>query len=339
VNSVRCFLDKNENPFDLPEDVKRFFLAKVARLPLNRYPDPNYRELKEKLSSYCGFPAGYILPGNGGDEILWMVFSRFVAPGDDVLVFSPTFSEYYRLADLFGAKLHCVPADLRGEEPLFDYDLFLKTMKELKPSLVLLDSPNNPTGRSHPVSFIGEAVALCESTIVIDEAYGEFARETWLASMRGKALPTNSLALKTLSKAWGLAGIRLGYAVCGEDTASALNGARAPFNVNVLSNAAAETVLEHAEALLGRVESLKVLRDSFVRNVNALPGWKAFRSDANFVLVRAAFPWETISESIGDICLKRFSLSPETENSSCWLRVSIGSKADMDSVVAFFSKI
>ncbi|PKL02636.1 MAG: hypothetical protein CVV55_03440, partial [Synergistetes bacterium HGW-Synergistetes-2] len=269
---LRRLLDKNENPFDLPEEIKTLILQKIGRASFNRYPDPEYAVLKERLSMYCGFSADFIVPGNGGDEILWMLFSRYVKPGDSVLVFSPTFSEYYRLADLFGANLCIVQADLNGDEPRFDHALFLRRMAELKPSLVLVDSPNNPTGQSHPVSFIGKAVALCESTIVIDEAYGEFARDNWLSSMRGKVLPANVVVLKTLSKAWGLAGLRLGYAVCGEDSASALNAARSPFNVNILSGTAAEIILEHSEVMLARVKLLCGIRDGFISLVNRLQG-------------------------------------------------------------------
>lgn len=337
VSLVRRLLDKNEIPFDLPEKMKMHILKKIESVPFNRYPEQAYAVLREKLATYCGFSADTIVPGNGGDEILWMLFSRYVKPGDSVLVFSPTFSEYYRLADLFGANLCTVQTDLDGDEPRFDHALFLRRMAKLKPSLVLVDSPNNPTGQSHPVSFIGKAVALCESTIVIDEAYGEFARDNWLSSMRGNDLPANVVVLKTLSKAWGLAGLRLGYAVCGEKAALDLNGARSPFNVNILSRTAAEVVLEHTEAMLERVKDICVLRDAFICNVNRLQGWRAFRSDANFVLVRAPFSWSVLSSSLGDLCLKCFALSPETEDSICWLRVSIGTEEDMDSVISFFA--
>lgn len=337
MNPLRRLLDKNENPFDLPEEIKALILQKIGRASFNRYPDPEYAVLKERLSMYCGFSADSIVPGNGGDEILWMLFSRYVKPGDSVLVFSPTFSEYYRLADLFGASLCTVQADLNGDEPRFDHTLFLSRMAELKPSLVLVDSPNNPTGQSHPVSFIGKAVALCESTIVIDEAYGEFARDNWLSSMRGKVLPANVVVLKTLSKAWGLAGLRLGYAVCGKDSASALNAARSPFNVNILSGTAAEIILEHSEVMLARVKLLCGIRDGFISLVNRLQGWRAFSSDANFVLIRAPFPWSSFASSLGDLCLKRFALSSDTEDSTCWLRVSIGTEEDMESVISLFA--
>ena len=120
---MRRSLDKNENPFDLPEEIKALILQKIGRASFNRYPDPEYAVLKERLSMYCGFSADSIVPGNGGDEILWMLFSRYVKPGDSVLVFSPTFSEYYRLADLFGANLCTVQADLNGDEPRFDHTL------------------------------------------------------------------------------------------------------------------------------------------------------------------------------------------------------------------------
>ena len=332
-------LDKNERPSNLPVDVKSLFLEKAARLHFNRYPDPDYRELRDRLSSYCGFPADRLVLGNGGDEILWMTFTSWVKPGDTVLAFSPTFSEYHRLAELFGSDFHLVPADLEGDEPVFDYEAFLRTAERLRPSLILLDTPNNPTGLSHPASFIGETVSLCESVIVVDEAYGEFAASSWLGSMRGRDLPSNVIVLKTMSKAWGLAGLRLGYAVCGERTASALNRVRAPFNVNCLSSAAAEIALEHSGSLLAWIEDAKRVRDCFIGRVNSIYRWRAFASDANFVLVRSPFPWDTVSDFLEGIYVKRVFYPTKGGNSRCWLRVSVGEESDMDSVITAFLRL
>jgi histidinol-phosphate aminotransferase len=100
---MAILLDKNENPFEMSLEIKKAVMEEISRLFFSRYPDPDYRILREKLGALAGLPGDVVIPGNGGDEILWMVFSCFVRPGDTVLGFSPTFSEYYRLAELFGA--------------------------------------------------------------------------------------------------------------------------------------------------------------------------------------------------------------------------------------------
>ena len=327
-----CPLDKNEKPYDLPESVKKLFLETARDIPFNRYPDPDHGELRENLSSYCGFPAERIVLGNGGDELLWMIFTKYVGPRDVVLAFSPTFSEYHRLAGLFKADLQLIPADLDGDEPVFDYDSFIRAASETSPSLVLLDTPNNPTGLTHPASFIGKVVSLAEPTILVDEAYGEFARSTWLDSMKGEDLPKNVAVLKTMSKAWGLAGLRFGYAVCGERTASELSDVRAPFNVNSLTAAAAEIALEHRSLLFEGVRGITRLRDNFIQEVNSLDGWRAFLSDGNFVLIRAPVAWDRMASFLEGISLKRIFHPLHEAESRCLVRVSVGNGQEMDFV-------
>ncbi len=333
-------LDKNESPFDLPEKIKNKILEKTASLSFNRYPDPAYEGLKTRLGALWGVSPLSVVPGNGGDEILWMIFSAFVRPGDAVLAFTPTFSEYSRLADLFGARFLSVPTDLSGDVPAFDFGLFLKKMRDENPALVLLDSPNNPTGTTLPDSFIGDVLAEAESRVVIDEAYGEFARSTWLASAAGRELPPRALVLKTLSKAWGAAGIRLGYALCGSSLLDGLASAKGPFNVNILTQAAAEVLLDNPEYAAETVSLLRRVRDDFYASVKALPGWKIFPGEGNFLLLRAPFPKNQImTKSEGKFVFKFLSLDSPSENEHTWIRMTIGTEENMKDVLRFFGNL
>ena len=333
-------LDKNESPFDLPGKIKEKILEKIASIPFNRYPDPAYEGLKRKLGSLCGFSPSSVVLGNGGDEILWMVFSVFVQPGDTVLAFTPTFSEYYRLADLFGARFLSVPIDLSGDIPVFDYSLFLKKMREENPVLVLLDTPNNPTGTSLPNSFIGDVLSEAKSKVVIDEAYGEFARSTWLTNSAGREIPSNALILKTLSKAWGAAGIRLGYALCGSSILKGLARAKGPFNVNILTEAAANVLLDHPERALETLSLLRRIRDNFFTSIQALPGWKVFPGEANFLLLRAPFSRDKImTKSEGKFVFKFLSIESPEEGNFSWIRMTIGTEENMEDVLSFFRSL
>ncbi len=332
-------LDKNESPFDFPGIIKEELLEKIASIPFNRYPDPAYEGLKGKLGALCGVSPDAVVLGNGGDEILWMLFSAFVRPGDAILAFTPTFSEYYRLSDLFGGRFLSVPIDLSGDIPVFDYDLFLKKLREENPALVLLDTPNNPTGASLPNSFIGDVLSEAKSKVVIDEAYGEFARSTWLASAAGKKIPPHALILKTLSKAWGAAGIRLGYALCGQDLLKGLTEAKGPFNINILTQAAADVLLAHPERTRETLSLIRRVRDHFYTSIQGLPGWKVFPGEANFLLLRAPFSKDTIlRKSEGKFVFKFLSIeSPEGDFS--WIRMTIGTEENMEDVLSFFRSL
>lgn len=335
---MEIFLDKNENPFEMPASLKKIIVERLAALPFNRYPDPGYRSLREKIGLFCGFPADSIVPGNGGDEVLLMAFSAFTKPGDTVLAFTPTFSEYPRLADLFHVRFSTVAADLSGDEPFFDFPLFLERARREKPSLILLDTPNNPTGKRLPDEFLEQVLSSCPAMTIIDEAYGEFASGTFLERCRKKGLPENALILKTFSKAFGLAGIRLGYAVCGGNAAGNLNAVKSLFNVNVLTCTIAETILDHPAAALDGSVEIQRTRDWFVGAVNGLRGWRAFPGEGNFVLVRGRPSKEAIRKAAEErgISLKYPALDGVSED-WCWIRVTVGTKAEMGCVLEFLA--
>lgn len=337
---MTVLLDKNENPFDLEGELKTTILEKISNLSFNRYPDPEYKELKKKLGDLWELLPECVVLGNGGDEILWMVFSCFVRPGDAVLAFTPTFSEYYRLSNLFRARFVAVPIDLDKNEPVFNLSLFLRKLEEEKPALVLLDTPNNPTGKTLPSSFIEDVLANCESFTLVDEAYGEFAEETYLSTLRRSEVPAKAIILKTLSKAWGMAGIRLGYALCGDPAKKRLDMARSPFNLNILSQAVAETVLDHPASVLTATRSLQDIRDEFRKNVQNLPGWKVFQGAGNFLLVRSPVQEEVVRKAAGETFrFKYMDLTPENKDPHSWIRITVGKKQDMDAVAIFFSEL
>lgn len=333
------FLDKNENPFSLPPASMEEIRDSLPQIMLNRYPDPEYRKLRECLSSVTGYSSNNIIVGNGGDELLWILFAAYVNPGDKVLTLEPTFSEYYHLSDVFKAEQRTVPLILDDNGFSIDEERFMDTISALCPSLVLIDSPNNPTGLSINSQFLDKISRLSPSVTVIDEAYGEFASDTYLGKSKGEDIPDGTVILKTLSKAWGLAGARLGYAICSEDVMEKINHVRSPYNVNVITQEVARIMLSYSEWMESRVSTIKYLRDKFISALNAIPGWRAFKSNSNYILIRTDLDSTIVSQSLEKlgIYIKDIKLPPSYVGN--WFRVSVGKEEDMSLLLENFSKM
>lgn len=332
------FLDKNENPFSLPPSPMEEIRDLLPQIPLNRYPDPSYRKLRECLSSLTGFSPDNIIVGNGGDEILWLLYASYITPGDTVLTIDPTFSEYYHLSHVYNAEMRSVPLDLKNGTFSLNEEYFLDAISASSPRLVLIDSPNNPTGVSLSSSFIEKVTELSPGITVIDEAYGEFSSGTYMERINHKQIPSGTVVLKTLSKAWGLAGVRIGYAICSDDVATRINKIRSPYNVNVLSEEVARIMLSYSEWMDSRVSTIKYIRDKFTSAVNEIPKWRAFPSNSNYVLLQTGIDLSLIRQSMGNqgIHIKYLELPsyPGT-----WLRISIGKEEDMSLILEILARL
>jgi histidinol-phosphate aminotransferase len=330
-------LDKNENPFAIPAGLMEEIREGLSSIEMNRYPDPSYKHLRTRLAEIYNVPEKLLIVGNGGDEILWLLYTAFVNDNKPILTLDPTFSEYYHLASIFGAKQELVGLVKNSDFFSFDQDRFLKMLKEDKYSLVLIDTPNNPTGMPVDSSFLEKVLEVASCPVVIDEAYAEFAGKSFLDSLSPKELPENLIVLKTLSKAWGLAGLRLGFAICAKPISIKLSQIKSPFNVNVFTEMAVCKVLEYEEWMKNRVESIKYIRDSFINKTNQLKGWKAYPSKANFVLVEHSFSEKKILEEMSqnNIKVKKVKLGSYPDKN--FIRVSIGTEREMDKLLKVFA--
>lgn len=331
INEV-ISLDKNENPFPLPPSPREELRQVLADTPLNRYPDPGASCLKEVLSDYCGSPAENIVVGNGGDEILYLLFLAFVRQGGRALTLEPTFSEYYHLFNIFGVEHKSIPLKEESAGFSFDGDKLLESLSGFSPHLTLLDSPNNPSGMTLSGDFLEDVIRLSPGVTVIDEAYVEFAEESILERFRGRDLPKGTLILRTLSKAWGLAGLRVGYAVCDPWTRDRLEEVRPPYNINCLSQVAAKTVLGYRDWMESRVYSLRYIRNNFVDQVNRIPGWKAFPSQSNFVLIKYSGNNENVDSEFRQNRIQVKRVAWEDLGQKCF-RVTVGKEEEMTALL------
>jgi histidinol-phosphate aminotransferase len=229
----------------------------MACVPVDRYPDREALALRRALSKHLEVAPEWILVGNGSMELVWLVALAFLRPGDAVLVLDPTFGEYQRAVKLMGAQLHRCTAQPEAAFRL-DLDAILAVLQQLAPRLVFLCNPNNPTGTYVPLETIAAWVtALPHTLFVIDEAYLAFT----LGARSVLTLQAdNVLLLRSMTKAYALAGIRLGYAVGHPDVLAGLRQVRPPWSVNALAQAAgiaALTDVAHLERSLAQVAQAK----------------------------------------------------------------------------------
>ncbi|MES2297541.1 MAG: histidinol-phosphate transaminase [Pseudomonadota bacterium] len=277
-------LDSMENPYLLPEALRRELAERLAGAVLNRYPVPSYASLKQSICAKLGVPKGFdVILGNGSDELISMLAMACAQQERRAVVLAPVpaFVMIPRSAQFAGMDFVGVP--LRADFSL-DRAAMLAAIAEHKPAVVFLAYPNNPTGNLFDENdMVAIIEALGENGIaVVDEAYEPFARTSFM-----HRLPEfeNLVVMRTLSKL-GLAGIRLGYMAAAPALLRELDKVRPPYNVNVLSQVAAEFALEHLDVFYAQAALLNSARGELSGALASLPGVEVFPSQANFLLFR-----------------------------------------------------
>ena len=272
-------LDAMENPYALPEQMRRELAERLAHVDLNRYPEPTGRGVRELLARRMQVPQGMeLLLGNGSDDLIQMITFALARPGAVMMYPAPTFVMYAMNATLSGMK--AVPVPLR-EDFTFDCRAFLAQVKAHRPALIYIAYPNNPTGVLYPEEDVAAVLRAAEGLVVLDEAYHVFARKSFMPML---AQFPNLVVLRTVSKL-GLAGIRLGYLAGRPQWIAQFNKVRQVYNVNVLTQAAALFALERLDVLEAQAERIRAERASLGPALAALPGVTVYPSEANFFLV------------------------------------------------------
>ena len=265
-------LNSNENPFPPSPRVKEA-LSRLNYENLRLYPDPLSLELREKLGALYGFSAGQILCGNGSDDILNMIVRTFVQPGDSLGFYEPTFPLYRVLGIIHGGQVVPLPV----VEP---YDRPPDPPANVR--VFFLANPNSPVGFGYPVSLVTELARKVKGIFVVDEAYAEFALENALKLIREFK---NVIVVRTVSKSYSLAGVRLGYAIASEDLIREMFKVKDPFNVNGLTQQLVFAALEDQEYLQKNILRVIQTREWFTREASAL-GYRIIPSQANFVFAQ-----------------------------------------------------
>ena len=274
-------LDAMENPYRLPADVAAAMGARLAEVAVNRYPDPAYGPLKARLREALGIPAGLeLVLGNGSDEIILMLSLALARPGAVVLAPEPSFV-MYRVSGT-AAGMRYVGVSLNDDFTL-DEARLLEAIARHRPALTWLAYPNNPTGNLFPREALLRIVAASPGLVAIDEAYFPFSGGATLMDEVGRH--PNLVLVRTVSKL-GFAGLRLGFAAGPADWMGELEKVRPPYNVNVLTAAAAEFLLGHREVFDEQARRIVAGRALLETGLDGIAGVRRFPSAANFVLAR-----------------------------------------------------
>jgi len=322
-------LNVNENPYGPSPECVADIAAAVSDVAgdLNRYPDREFTALREGLAAFLntdggvGVTADQIWAANGSNEVMLQLLQAFGGPGRTALSFAPTYSmypEYARDTNTQWVVGH------RETDFSLDLDRATELIAEQRPHVVLLPSPNNPTGTALPHDAISAlCAAVGDGVLVVDEAYGEFRREGTPSTLELLPAHRNLVVSRTMSKAFALAGARLGYFAAAKEICDAVRVVRLPYHLSAVTQATALAALRHAPELLGKVDDLRKERDQTVGWLRE-QGLEVADTDANFALF-GRFPDR---HAVWQGLLDRGVLIRETGPDG-WLRVSIGTAEEM----------
>ncbi|MGE0384868.1 MAG: histidinol-phosphate transaminase [Gammaproteobacteria bacterium] len=276
-------LDAMENPFPLPEELRRRLGEELAQAAINRYPDPVAPRLRAAVRAYLGLgPDVPMLLGNGSDELIQMIVSAVAAPDRVVLAPEPTFVMYSMLTRIAGMRFVGVP--LREPDFALDVDATLAAIAEHRPAVVFIANPNNPTGNAFARTDLEQLIDATPGIVVVDEAYYPFARQT-MVDLAGRH--PRLVVMQTLSKL-GLAGLRVGMAFGEAALIHELEKLRLPYNIGVLAQIAAAVVLEAPGVLDAQAAAIRAGREHLETELRRLPEFTVWPSRTNFILMRTA---------------------------------------------------
>lgn len=340
---ARIYLNANENPYGMPPNVRKDLLQALEHEPLHRYPDPLAKRLRSTLAAKLGVASECVLLGNGGDELLFDLCLAYGGTGRALLIAPPTFSVYLTDAALTHTAVREIPrANSLSVEGLLDYSLneeaVLVEARKGEIDLIMLTSPNNPTGDCISLTFIEELLDATDALVVIDQAYIEFADPAYDALSLFEQ-HTNLAILRTFSKAYGLAGLRIGYLIAHEEVNHELCKVRQPYSVDSLAALAALSALSEEDEVKRQIDLIVSERNRVSKALGRGGlGLPLAPSEANYLLIRvpaAHEVWEQLYETYG-ILVRDLSLAPGLTD--C-LRVSIGTQEENDEFIKALSEI
>ena len=321
-------LSANENTYPLPAGVRERVDAVLAATPLNRYPDPMSNDLRDELARRHGVARENICVGNGGDELLFNLLFAFGGPGRTMLTCTPAFAEYQFFADLTQTKVLDIPRD----PVTFEVDAARALNASQSCDVVVLTSPNNPTGNLIEPAFTREVCRACPGLVLLDEAYMEFADDD-ASALQLLDECDNLVILRTMSKAFAAAGTRCGYVVAAPDIIDVFAAIRQIYSVNVLTQAATLELVKQREQFSSTVATIRSERDRMYAALSADPRVTVWPSAANFLLVRIADA-STVRQRLRDefsILVRDFSAVAGLRG--C-LRITVGTPQENDAVLA-----
>ena len=321
----------NENPQDVEEHINREAMSALRNVKLNRYPDPLANELRDLIAEANGLDRNQVLLGNGGDELLFNLALAYGGPGRKFLNMPPTFSVYQNNAQLTGTEVVNVP---RLADYSIDEQAVLDRVSQGDIDFVIVTSPNNPTGQLAPEDFVLKLLDATDALVMVDEAYFEFSRTTLRPYLMQHQ---NLVLLRTFSKAFSLAGVRLGYLLGNECVIREFLKVRQPYSVDAVSQAIGKVVFQNRAKFEPGIIQIISERQRMLEELAAIPGVDPYPSDSNYILFKVAQAgqvWQQLFDQ--GILIRDFSKARYLEGS---LRVSVGTPQENDQFLAALRQI
>lgn len=323
-------LDANENPFDFPMELKEIILKDLFKHPFNRYPDPDASEIKELLSKKININKDRIAIGNGSDELIQSLTLAFGSKSS--LVFYPSFSMYGIISTACNIKTGYINLDKKFD---IDIDTTLRYIKKNQPSLIFIGYPNNPTGNCFTKDKIISIIKSSSGLVVMDEAYSEFSKKTFLPLINKY---DNLVILRTFSKAYGLAGCRIGYMIASKKVVEQVNKVKLPFNLNSISQRIGIIALKHKRKCNEAVKIIISERARLLREMQKNSMLYTFPTEANFILFRPKISSEIVFKKLltGGILIRNVADNRLLKN--C-LRVTVGKTSENNAFLRVAKKL
>ena len=326
-------LNTNENPFPPIQDIL-IDIKKAVDEKIRLYPDPTSFELRKEVLNVLLRDKdtltnrNSVFIGNGSDEILDVIFKVFVDPGDEVVIFYPSFGLYKVLATLYNAKIN--------ELQLNDDFSIPESAYSAKGKLMIINSPNDPNGRSFGNATILKLCGNFPGIVVVDEAYADFSNQTCLPLLKKVK---NLIIYRSFSKSFSLASLRMGFALADSEIIKEMNRVKLPYNTNYLGQVAAISCIKHSKKVIEQNEKILEERKRLTEELNRYSGVSVLPSDANFIFIKfddksktLKFVWDLKEMKI----LTRHFSRPRLYN---YIRVTIGTEEDNDKFLQTFKTI
>jgi len=329
---VEVRLNTNESPYPPPPEWLEALLAEARDIAFNRYPDRSATDLREALGRLHGVPAQQVFVANGSNEVLQCLCLAYGGPGRKAAMFEPTYALHAHIAHLTGTE---IAAGRRSPDFSLDAAAAVGLVEEQRPSIVFLCSPNNPTGLAEDAATVSSVVAATDGLVVVDEAYGQFASWSALALV---AEDVPLVVVRTYSKTWSMAGLRLGYLIGPSEVVTALERVALPYHLDSLKQAAGRLALQFSDQMERRVTAVVGERERLVAALSAMPV-KVWPSQANFVLWR---PLERVGQEVWQGLVARSVLVRDT---SSWpglegcLRTTVGTPDENDRFLSALAEV
>ena len=324
-------LDANENPHNIFEFFLEEFIHEIRMFPANRYPNTDSEELREHIAKYTDSKKENIICGNGSDEIIQMVINTFIEKGDSVVIHTPTFSMYKVFTSIAGGAIVEVLSD---EAFRIHPEEIISASNKADAKLIFLCNPNNPTGFSLSRENIIMILENTKATVVVDEAYYEFLDETVVdLTFQYERL----IVLRTMSKAFALAGARVGYGVACKETMEMIYKVKPPYNLNSFSQLIGRLYLKNMPLVKESILKIKQQRESLLNALSKINELQVFPSAANFVLIRSKKTPEILQAANGaGISLRNYGSDPVLGD--C-LRITVGTEIENRKLINVIEKV